>query len=176
MLRLPSFRYAHTWDSGRTARRAVFNEVLFLSQVLKISVCRDTRNPSNSKTKGAMSQTQHLLAEATPEHENKRETLLSEMCRFTPLLMIFWLLIGCIGLGSTFAVQPVFFQRAFAAHSAKVPYANITCPLKTKNRYCLEALTTAGTYSTYSSGISSFLTLIISPWVESPRRGGQGMF
>lgn len=114
-----------------------------------------------------MSQTQHLLDEATPDHENKRETLLSEMCRFTPLLMIFWLLIGCIGLGSTFAVQPVFFQRAFAAHSAKVPYANITCPLKTKNRYCLEALTTAGTYSTYSSGISSFLTLIISPWVGS---------
>ena len=60
-----------------------------------------------------------------------------------------------------------FFQRAFAAHYAKVPYANITCPLKTKNRYCLEALTTAGTYSTYTSGVSAFLTLIISPWVGS---------
>ena len=138
------------------------------------------RTSNNNAGSSSSSSSQHLLASnnnnnnnnnTTMTGENNEETInrpiMKEMCQFAPLIVLAWLFIGCIGLGSTIAVQPVFFQRSFAAHYANVKYEDIICPVTTKDPNCIKGLNLAGTYNTYMSGIASFLTLILSPWMGS---------
>lgn len=117
--------------------------------------------------KPAATSNSSLLSSDKNSSTDGNKSIFKEMCQLAPLLVLLWLLVGCIGLGSTIAVQPVFFQRSFAANFAKVKYEDIICPVETTDSNCLKGLNLAGTYSTYSSGLSSLLTLVLSPWMGS---------
>ena len=117
------------------------------------------RTSNNNAGSSSSSSSQHLLA--SNNNNNDEETInrpiMKEMCQFAPLIVLAWLFIGCIGLGSTIAVQPVFFQRSFAAHYANVKYEDIICPVTTKDPNCIKGLNLAGTYNTYMSYIDIYI-------------------
>ena len=65
--------------------------------------------------KPATTSSSSLLSSDENSSTDGNKSIFKEMCQFAPILVLSWLFVGCIGLGSTIAVQPVFFQRSFAA-------------------------------------------------------------
>ena len=91
-------------------------------------------------------------------------SLFSELLRPAPFIMLVWIFIGSVAGGLTQALQPVFFQRAFAAHDAGLPFKDIVCKAGGGNVHCKNGLSIAGQISTYSQGAQAVVTLVLSPW------------
>ena len=91
-------------------------------------------------------------------------SIFSELSRRTPLVLLLWIFCLCVGTGLTTALQPPLLQRLFAAKFAGVPFNDITCPTDTTDPHCLRGLAYAGQISTYFSGGSSVITMVMSPF------------